>query len=121
LFKNLMEHMGVEADRLHFSWISSAESTKFVKVVKRNHRKGQSLGPNQHFVKIGEGGITMTGYTEKSGKSPVACSRNARGNGHRLPQRFHAHDERTVLCIRSPSRPISWCGTAIAASTWPTT
>jgi coenzyme F420-reducing hydrogenase delta subunit len=28
-----MEYMGVERDRLHFSWVSSAESTKFVDVV----------------------------------------------------------------------------------------
>jgi len=33
--KNLMEHMGIEPGRLHFSWISSAESTKFVDVVKK--------------------------------------------------------------------------------------
>jgi len=43
--------MGVEADRLHFSWISSAESTKFVKVVSEITDKVKAIGPNQHFVK----------------------------------------------------------------------
>ena len=33
LFKNLLEHIGIEPGRLHFSWISSAEATKFVDVV----------------------------------------------------------------------------------------
>jgi len=33
--KNLLEHMGIEPGRLHFSWISSAESTKFVEVAKQ--------------------------------------------------------------------------------------
>jgi coenzyme F420-reducing hydrogenase delta subunit len=46
-----MEHMGIEADRLHFSWISSAESTKFVEVVREVTEKVKALGPNQHFVK----------------------------------------------------------------------
>jgi coenzyme F420-reducing hydrogenase delta subunit len=49
--KNLLEHMGLEADRLHFSWISSAESTKFVTVVKEITEKVKAIGPNQHFVK----------------------------------------------------------------------
>jgi F420-non-reducing hydrogenase iron-sulfur subunit len=50
--KNLLEHMGVEPDRLHFSWISSAESTKFVDVVKQITEKVKAIGPNQSFVKI---------------------------------------------------------------------
>ena len=46
-----MEMMGMEPDRLHFSWISSAESTKFVKVVKEISEKVKAIGPNQHFIK----------------------------------------------------------------------
>ena len=46
-----MEMMGMEQDRLHFSWISSAESTKFVKVVKEITEKVKVIGPNTHFIK----------------------------------------------------------------------
>ena len=46
-----MELMGVEPDRLHFSWISSAESTKFVNVVKEITEKVKAIGPNNHFIK----------------------------------------------------------------------
>ncbi len=46
-----MEHMGIEPGRLHFSWISSAESTKFVKVVTEVTEAVKALGPNKHFVK----------------------------------------------------------------------
>ena len=46
-----MEHMGVEPDRLHYSWISSAESTKFVDVAKRVTEAVRSLGPNTMFIK----------------------------------------------------------------------
>ena len=48
---NLLEHMGIEPDRVHFSWISSAEATKFVDVVKEITEKVEALGPNKKFVK----------------------------------------------------------------------
>ena len=43
--------MGIDADRLHFSWVSSAESTKFVSVVKEVTEAVKALGPRKHFVK----------------------------------------------------------------------
>lgn len=46
-----MEHMGVEPGRLQFSWISSAESTKFVDVAKKVTEAVQALGPNTKFKK----------------------------------------------------------------------
>ena len=43
--------MGIEPGRLQFSWVSSAESTKFVQVVKEVTQTIQALGPRTHFVK----------------------------------------------------------------------
>ena len=51
LFSNLLDHVGIERDRLHFSWISSAESTKFVDVAKKVTESVRSVGPAQHFIK----------------------------------------------------------------------
>ncbi len=51
LFKELAEYMGIEKGRLHFSWISSAESTKFVDVVKEVTEAVKAVGPNKRFVK----------------------------------------------------------------------
>jgi len=51
LFNNLLEHMGIEPGRLQFSWVSSAESTKFVTVVKEVTEAVKALGPNTNFVK----------------------------------------------------------------------
>ncbi len=51
MMKELMEHMGVEPGRIQFSWISSAESTKFVEVVKEVTETVKALGPNKKFVK----------------------------------------------------------------------
>ena len=46
-----MEHMGIEPGRIQFSWVSSAESTKFVEVVNEVTAKVKYLGPNQNFIK----------------------------------------------------------------------
>jgi coenzyme F420-reducing hydrogenase delta subunit len=46
-----MEHMGIESGRLQFSWVSSAESTKFVDVVKEVTEAIKALGPNYSFAK----------------------------------------------------------------------
>jgi len=51
LFQNLMAYIGIEPGRLHFSWISSAESTKFVEVAHAVTEAVKALGPNTHFVK----------------------------------------------------------------------
>jgi coenzyme F420-reducing hydrogenase delta subunit len=46
-----MEHMGIEPGRLQFSWVSSAESTKFVNVVKEVTDAIKALGPNEKYIK----------------------------------------------------------------------
>jgi len=46
-----MEYMGIEPGRLHFSWISSAESTKFVDVVNKVTAAVKALGPNNNYLK----------------------------------------------------------------------
>jgi F420-non-reducing hydrogenase iron-sulfur subunit len=45
--KNLLEHMGIEPGRLHFSWISSAESTKFVEVAKQVTEEALALASKE--------------------------------------------------------------------------
>ncbi len=51
LFKNLLEYMGIEPGRVSFSWISSAEATKFVDVVTEVTETVRQLGPATHYVK----------------------------------------------------------------------
>jgi len=47
----MLEHIGIEPERLHFSWISSAESTKFIKVVTEITDAVKKVGPNKKLVK----------------------------------------------------------------------
>lgn len=49
--KGLLEHIGIEAGRLHFSWISSAESTKFIEVAKAIVDEVRTLGPAKYLIK----------------------------------------------------------------------
>ncbi len=52
LLKNLLEFMGLEVGRIQFSWISSAEATKFAEVARQVTQAIQSLGPARHMVKM---------------------------------------------------------------------
>jgi coenzyme F420-reducing hydrogenase delta subunit len=49
--KRLLEHVGVEPGRVHFSWISSAEATKFVEVANAVAEEVKALGPAEHLIK----------------------------------------------------------------------
>lgn len=49
--KGLLEHVGIEPGRLHFSWISSAEATKFVEVAKEVIGAVKKAGPAGHLIK----------------------------------------------------------------------
>jgi len=51
LLKGLLEHIGIEPGRLHFSWISSAEATKFVDVANTVAEEVKALGPANYFIK----------------------------------------------------------------------
>ena len=43
--------MGIEPGRLHFSWISSAEASKFVDVVEEITAEVRKLGPATRLIK----------------------------------------------------------------------
>ncbi|MBL7213582.1 MAG: hydrogenase iron-sulfur subunit [Desulfobacteraceae bacterium] len=51
LLKGLLEHIGIESGRLHFSWVSSAEATKFVEVAQSIAAEVKALGPAKYLIK----------------------------------------------------------------------
>jgi len=51
VLKNLMEYVGLEPGRLHFSWISSAEAEKFQKTASRVIEEVRKLGPAKFMIK----------------------------------------------------------------------
>lgn len=65
LLANLLTFMGVEPGRVQFSWISSAESTKFIRVVNEVTETIRTLGPSNRFVK------RPTAFTSTMRKAPA--------------------------------------------------
>ena len=51
VLKNLMEYIGLEPGRLHFSWISSAEAQKFQQTVTSVVEEVKALGPAKVLIK----------------------------------------------------------------------
>jgi len=51
VLKNLLEYIGLEPGRLHFSWISSAEAQKFQETVKTVVEEVTALGPAKILIK----------------------------------------------------------------------
>ncbi len=47
MIKNLLEYMGIEEGRIHFSWVSASEGGKFAKVVTEVTDEVKKLGPNK--------------------------------------------------------------------------
>ena len=48
--KDLLEYIGVEPGRVYFSWISSAEATKFQDTAKKVVEQVRALGPTKRLV-----------------------------------------------------------------------
>ncbi len=51
ILKNLLEYVGLEPDRLQFSWISSAEAEKFQRTAKEVIENVRALGPAKRLIK----------------------------------------------------------------------
>lgn len=49
--KDLLEYIGLEPSRLHFSWISSSEAGKFQETASKVYEAVQQLGPATRLVK----------------------------------------------------------------------
>jgi len=50
MFRELMEFLGLEMDRLQFSWVSAAEGAKWTQVVDDVVKKVKKLGPNTKYM-----------------------------------------------------------------------
>ena len=60
VMKRLLEYIGVEEGRVHFSWVSASEGEKFAKVVNEVTEAVRKLGPARRLVKNeSESGATI--------------------------------------------------------------
>jgi len=51
ILKRLLEYVGIEQGRVHFSWVSAGEGEKFATVVKEVTEAVKKLGPAHRLVK----------------------------------------------------------------------
>jgi coenzyme F420-reducing hydrogenase delta subunit len=51
VFNRLLDYVGIEQGRVHFSWISAAESGKFAEVINGVTEAVRKLGPAKRLVK----------------------------------------------------------------------
>jgi coenzyme F420-reducing hydrogenase delta subunit len=55
-FRELMDYMGVDTERITFSWVSAAEGAKWAEIVNTTTEKVRQLGPYTNYknlVKLG--------------------------------------------------------------------
>ena len=52
LFRQLLDFIGIDSSRLHFSWVSASEGKKFVDVVTEVTNKIKEKGPFEKYAKI---------------------------------------------------------------------
>ena len=52
LFRELLDVLGIETERIHFSWISAAEGAKFQKFVTEIVEETRKLGPYRGYQSI---------------------------------------------------------------------
>ena len=53
-FRELLDFMGIDSTRLHFSWVSASEGKKFVDVVTEVVEKVREQGKFEKYAKINE-------------------------------------------------------------------
>jgi len=51
MLKRYLEFLGIEKDRFHVAWLSSAEAERFVKIAKNTIESVKKLGPAKRLVK----------------------------------------------------------------------
>lgn len=54
LLKNLLEYVGIESERIHFSWVSAAEGGRFAEILKKVIDSVRSVGPASKMIKLFE-------------------------------------------------------------------
>ena len=52
LFREVLETLGIELDRIHFAWISAAEGKKWQQFITEVTEKTRAMGPYETYRKI---------------------------------------------------------------------
>jgi len=51
LLKSLLQYVGIESERVQFSWVSASEGGRFASIVEKVVEQARALGPNKKLAK----------------------------------------------------------------------
>ena len=51
LLKDFLGYIGIEPERVQFSWVSASEGTRFAELIERVGSDGKKLGPGEKLMK----------------------------------------------------------------------
>ena len=51
ILKGLLEYVGIEPDRVQFTWVSAAEAERFARIMRKITADIKALGPAKRLVK----------------------------------------------------------------------
>lgn len=51
LFKELLQYVGIEPERVQFAWVSASEGGRFATIIEKVVEQVRKLGPNKKLVK----------------------------------------------------------------------
>ncbi|GAB6179147.1 hypothetical protein JCM14036_04660 [Desulfotomaculum defluvii] len=54
LMKNLLNYMGVDQDRVNFTWVSASEGARFAELITDLTGKVKAMGPNTGLFRKAE-------------------------------------------------------------------
>jgi len=61
IFRSMLDFMGIEVDRITFTWVSAAEGAKWAEVVNSAVEKIRQLGPYEAYHKLADEGGEQLG------------------------------------------------------------
>lgn len=53
ILNNFLDYIGIEKDRVHFTWVSAAEGARFAEIIREVTERVKKLGPAKRLVKDG--------------------------------------------------------------------
>ena len=85
VLKSFLKFVGVEEERVNFSWVSAAEGARFAEVVKGVTERVRQLGPNKGILTRKEGGqVNAQSNYRHPGNGPGAAGIRQSRCCHRL-------------------------------------
>ena len=79
VLKKMFSIVGIEPERVQFTWVSASEGNRFAEVIKEVTEGIAKIGPNPVITAMGSGSYAKTQSESANGAIPEAAGEEARG------------------------------------------